>query len=315
MRLKRTLLSLCDLYNLLRAKKIEEYKQNGVSLTKTNLRALALAGRGHDSKLRLVHSQVVQNVADRVHIAFEAFLGGRARFPKNKQPRKYLSLTYPQSGFRVDSERGLYLSGIGCVRIFMHRSLLGKVERLTVKREADEWYAIFLTERKTPPKQPISTIPLELVSGADLGLEKFAVLDNGKSFDYPEYLRRSEEKLKQFQRRLGRKKRGSKRWSQLCLSLAKLHLHIKRQRADWQNKRVKEIFSVNEVLVLEKLNIRGMLGTIGLPNRFQMPPGANSSRRPSSKPKCSGSISSQSIHGEQHNSAIAVLHGYPRTFQ
>jgi transposase len=97
MRLKRSLLSLCQIYNRLRVKKIEERKQNNISLTKTNLRATALDERRHDPGLQLVYSQVVQNVADRVCFAFENFFEGGARFPKNKQPRKYLSMTYPQA--------------------------------------------------------------------------------------------------------------------------------------------------------------------------------------------------------------------------
>jgi transposase len=90
MRLKRSLLLLCELYNRLRARKIQEYKRNGVSLNQTDLRGIALEERRTSRELRSVHSQVVQNVADRVHAAFENFFEGRARFPTKKQPKKYL---------------------------------------------------------------------------------------------------------------------------------------------------------------------------------------------------------------------------------
>ena len=69
MRLKRSLFTLCRLYDWLRAKKIEEHKQKGISLTRTRLRAMALQERRSDSELRIVHSQVVQNAADRLHLA------------------------------------------------------------------------------------------------------------------------------------------------------------------------------------------------------------------------------------------------------
>jgi len=43
MRPKRSLLTLCSLHNKLRAKKIEKtYRKNGISLAKTDLRAIAL---------------------------------------------------------------------------------------------------------------------------------------------------------------------------------------------------------------------------------------------------------------------------------
>jgi len=258
MRLKRSLPLLCSLYNWLRATKIERYRQNGTSLTKTDLRKMALEYRKNNPELQAIHSQVVQNVADRVAEAFRNYFEGRARFPKKKNPRKYLSLTYPQSGFQIRNGR-LYLSKIGEVRIFMHRPIEGKVRRLTIKHSAGQWYAIFIAEREKPKKMSVEDIPDARIRGIDLGLTKFAVLDNGDSEEYPKYLRKSEEKLKLLQRRLKHKKKGSKRWRQLCFRLSRLHDHIRNQRQDYQNKLIAQLYKENDALVLEKLNIKPML--------------------------------------------------------
>lgn len=259
MRLERSLLSLCDFYNRLRAKKIEMYRQNGVSLTKTALRAIALEERRLHQELLSIYSQAVQNVADRVHVSFKNFFEKRTRFPKSKTPRKYLSMTYPQGGFKIDSQQGIHLFGIGHVRIFIHRPLLGRVKRLTIKRQTGEWYAIFITERNAPPKPAIHTIPEDRIRGADFGLEKFVTLDNSYLVEYPKFLKQSETKIKALQRGLAHKKKGSRRWRQVCFSLSRLHHHVKRQRDDFQNKLIFEIFNKSDVLVLEKLNIAGML--------------------------------------------------------
>lgn len=85
MRLKRSLHLLRDLYNELRAKKIEAYRKNGISLTKTDLRAIALQKRKENGVLQSIHSQVVQNVADRVHTGFKNYFEKRARFPRVKK--------------------------------------------------------------------------------------------------------------------------------------------------------------------------------------------------------------------------------------
>jgi len=257
--LKRSLFLLCNLYNKLRAEKIEEYKKNRKVLTQTDLRRLALEERRNDPELKSIHSQVVQNVADRVHTAFKNFFEKRARFPRNKPPKKYHSLTYPQSGFKVNPEKGLYLSGIGYIRIFVHRPICGKVSRLTIKYEAGQWYAIFIADRENPEKQEIDLVPESRIRGIDLGLEKFVTPDNAESIEYPRFLRASEEKIKALQRRLAHKKKGSKRSRQICFSLAKLHLHIKRQREDFQNKLIHNIFKESDVLILEKLNVSSML--------------------------------------------------------
>ena len=158
MRLKRSLLLLCNLYNRLRVKKIEEYKTHRVILTQTDLREIALLERRNSIELRSIHSQVVQNVADRVYTAFKNFFEKKARFPKKKQLRKYHSLTYPQSGFKVNPQKGLYLSGVGYIRIFIHRPIPGIIKRLTIKYEAGQWYAIFIADRENPEKQNIEMI-------------------------------------------------------------------------------------------------------------------------------------------------------------
>jgi putative transposase len=87
----------------------------------------------------------------------------------------------------------------------------------------------------------------------------FATFDDASSVKYPRFLRRSEDQLKLLQRHFSRKVKGSRRRRKLGHRLARLHLHIKRQREDFQDKLVHRIFTQNDVLVLEKLNVSGML--------------------------------------------------------
>jgi|GEM_PF-2039605 len=67
MRLKRNLLLLCNLYNMLRAKKVEEYKKHRVMLTPTNLRKIAFEEHKNSIELKSIRSKLVQNVANIVH--------------------------------------------------------------------------------------------------------------------------------------------------------------------------------------------------------------------------------------------------------
>jgi putative transposase len=64
-RLKHTLALLCDLYNKLREEKVEKYKKDKIALCKTELLRITLEKRRSSEELKQVHSQVVQNVADR----------------------------------------------------------------------------------------------------------------------------------------------------------------------------------------------------------------------------------------------------------
>ncbi len=258
-RLNRSLLLLCNLYNDLKAEENRRYREEDKSTSLTRFRALALEARKNTEELQIIHSQVAQNVGDRIHRAFKNFFEGRARYPRWKKSHRYNSLTYPQSGFKLNPKNGLYLSGLGYVRIFAHRTLSGRIKRLTIKREADGWYAVFITERDVPNRSPLEDIPIERIRGADAGLEKFVTLDDAKSTAYPRFLRQSEQKIKHLQQNFSRKLTGSKRHRELGRRLAGLHAHVKRQREDFQNKLVHQIFTANDALVVEKLNVSGML--------------------------------------------------------
>src|SRR5919108_2698618 len=79
--------------------------------------------------LKLVHSQVLQNVQVRVDLAFQAFFrrlkAGEAQvgYPRFKGFGRYDSITYPQygNGVRLDGDRLLPTSAaaiVGCERAF-----------------------------------------------------------------------------------------------------------------------------------------------------------------------------------------------------
>ncbi len=148
---------------------------------------------------------------------------------------------------------------MGEVRVFLHRPLKGTVSRLTVKYEGTQWYAIFLADKKPIRRPSLNSIPDGRIRGGDLGLEKFLTLDNAESANYPGFLRQSLKKIRFLQGKLSRKTKGSKRYRVLSLRLARLHAHVRRQREDWQNKLVSELFSQADVLVLEKLRVEDML--------------------------------------------------------
>ena len=94
-------------------------------MNKTELRKLALDLRKKNPEFQVLHSQVTQQVAERFYQARERFLDGLANKPKKKKPHRYLSLVYPQSGWKLSDVREvgqgknkkkkarLYLSKIG----------------------------------------------------------------------------------------------------------------------------------------------------------------------------------------------------------
>ena len=78
-------------------------------MSKNELRQLALDLRKKNPEFQLLYSQVAQQVAERFYQARERFFDGLANKPKKKKPHRYLSLVYPQSGWRLCDVRDVGL--------------------------------------------------------------------------------------------------------------------------------------------------------------------------------------------------------------
>ncbi len=101
--------------------------------------------------LKSVHSQVLQNVAVRIDLAFKAFFrrvkaGETPGFPRFRGYQRYDSFCYPQSGYSIQGD-AVRLSRIGDVPIVLHRPLEGKVKTCCVKRSGTgKWFVAFSCE-------------------------------------------------------------------------------------------------------------------------------------------------------------------------
>jgi putative transposase len=157
-------------------------------------------------------------------------------------------------------EKGrLYLSKVGHVRIFMHKPLNGRTKNLTVKYDAGEWYAAFICELPDRPKIPLKDVQEGRIKGGDLGLHQFLTLSEGSLPDYPRFLRRSEVKIKRLQKVLSRAIKRSNNFKKLSFRIARLHLHVSRQREDYQNQVIAALYRDSDVIVLESLCVSNML--------------------------------------------------------
>lgn len=243
------------IYNELLDTSKKTYKETGKTLRKFDYNK-QLTGKYPE-----VHSQVKQNVSDRVHKAFSNFFR-RVKDPKEKRkgfPRfksRVNSITFPQSGFKILSDKRLRLSKVGNVPIILHRVPKGKIKTLTIKQnKAGQWFATFACEVETPSvKHPSS----ENV-GLDVGLENYAVLSNGEFIDNPRHILKAEKRLKLLQRRLSRKKKGSANRRKARFKLSKQHIKVTNQRTDFLHKLSHRIAKSYSFIAVEDLNVKSML--------------------------------------------------------
>lgn len=234
-----------------------EQDQNTLSLYDTN-KLLTLWKQEHPD-LRNVFSQVLQNVQERVDLAFKAFFrrvkaGEKPGYPRFRGYGRYDSFTFKQFGFELlDSE--LLLSKIGTVKIIVHRPIEGRIKTLTIQRDAvGNWYACFVCEVEVEP------LPFnDLTVGIDVGLESFATLSNGAKVENPRFFRRDEKELAKAQRKLSKVEKGTPERTKRRKVVQHIHQRIANRRKDFAHKLSRELVGNFGMLALEKLNEKKML--------------------------------------------------------
>ena len=244
------------LYNCALEQRIFAFKQRGQSVN-YHEQAVSLPQLKKDlPEFKEVHSQVLQNSLKRLDKAYDSFFrrvkqGVTAGFPRFQGKHRFNSFTYPQ--YKALPTEHIYLPKIGNVRILQHRPIDGIIKTCTVKREVSDWYVTFSCE---VINQPLPKTGKEV--GIDRGITVALATSDGEMFENPRYYTKAQKALRKANRKLARRKRGSNRRELARLTLAKLHLKVKRQRADYLHKLSAYLISNYDVLVFEDLNVAGM---------------------------------------------------------
>jgi len=246
------------LYNRLLEERILAYRLERQSLSYYDQANTFSERKAHIPALKQVHSQVLQDVARRLDKAFQAFFrrvksGETPGFPRFKPPQRYDSFTYPQGGYAIRGNK-LQLSKIGALKIKLHRPIAGQVKTCTIVRKNGHYYACFSCECVTQPL-PASSAQV----GVDLGLLHLAATSEGETFAAPKHLCRNEKRLKQLQRAVSRKQRGSRRRKKAVGRLARLHERIANQRKESAHQISRQLVDRNGLIAFEQLNTQGML--------------------------------------------------------
>src|SRR6266550_4719823 len=114
------------------------YEHDGTSLTCYNQIDTLKFLKEQRPSLKSVHSQVLQNVAMRIDLAFKAFFrrvksGEKPGFPRFRGEHRYDSFTFPQSGFSITHDNRLCLSKIGTLKMVYHREIKGTLKTCTIE--------------------------------------------------------------------------------------------------------------------------------------------------------------------------------------
>ncbi len=233
----------------------QRYKQTGKGLSGYDIKKLIPQLKKEHQWLTLTYSQCLQQVCLNLGVALNNFFEKRAQYPRFKSKNGKQSIQYPQN-VKV-AEKHLTIPKIGEVLAIIHRTIEGKIKTVTLSKNcSNQYFASILFDDGKP--QPSSSIEGKAI-GIDLGLTHFAVTSDGDKFDNPRILSQHERNLKIKQQQLSRKKKGSNNRHKARKKVARLHRKITNCREDFLHKLSRRIVNENQVIVVENLNVKGMM--------------------------------------------------------
>jgi putative transposase len=238
----------------------QTYKETGKGLSQVALNKVlpVLKKEEQTAWLGECYSQVLQSTTLNLTKAFKNFFEKRAKYPRFKSYHGKQSCQYPQNCQVV--ENGVKVPQIGVIKASIHRLFDGQLKTVTITKVATgKYYASFLfdTDEATP-----QLVTAGKVIGIDLGLKDFCIAHDGEKtskYPNPRHIKKHEKNLARKQAKLARKKKGSKSRDKAKRLVAKVHERISNARQDYLHKLSRKIVNDNQVVVVENLNIKGMV--------------------------------------------------------
>ena len=179
--------------------------------------------------------------------------GGKMGIPKFKKKTNKQSAEFTKAAFSIGGKK-VYLAKIGDVQPVWSRDLPNIPSSVTVIKDcANRYFLSFVVEI-----EPIYTEAKNQSIGIDLGIKTFAVMSNGEKAFSPDYSN-TDRKIRKLQRKLARQQKDSKRRRLTRVRIAKLHNKTADTRKDFLHKLSTKIVSENQTIVLEDLNVAGMV--------------------------------------------------------
>lgn len=199
-------------------------------------------------------SKVYQYAFINLGDAFKRFFKGLGKYPRFKKKGRHDSFTIDNSGAPIKLGGVEHkLPFLGWVRT--HEVLPEcMVKKVTLRRLAGDWYLSFAVEipEQDTPKQR-ETI------GVDLGVNALATCSDGTTFANPKAYRKATKKLARLQRHLTRKVKASKNYQKCQLKVQRLHRRVSSIRQDAIHKITTFLAKNHSRVVIEALNVAGML--------------------------------------------------------
>ena len=204
--------------------------------------------------LKLSNSQSLQEAVKHLSEAFKRFFKGLSSFPKFKK-KKYLNkISIPQHFKLIDNKVKIPKLKTA-LKFKKHREIRGVIKSISiVMMPSGKFYLNILTQKEIEP-----LIKKDKAIAIDMGLSDFITTSDNQAIKNPKHFKKLERRLKLCQRKLSRKQKHSNNFKKYAKKVAKLHEKITNTKNDFLHKLSRELINKNQVIIVENLNIKGLI--------------------------------------------------------
>lgn len=269
-------------YNNCLTLKINKYKEDKTSL---NLKQLGdyfhntLTKSEDYNWLNEQNTKVLKQAIINMLEAYKRFFDGKGKvgFPKYKSKHdNKLSCRFPLEAIskKNDYQSGkLSLANIKNIKFkcsdkykdYLIKHKNGIRSATLSKTKSGDYYLSILVNGSIDKVLPKT----DCVIGIDLGVKDFVITSEGEVFDNLHFHKKSENKIKRLQKQVSRKVKGSNNRNKARVRLAKVFEKQTNRKQNYLHEISISLLNENQVIVMEDLNVSGMLKNHNLAKSIQ----------------------------------------------
>ena len=213
--------------------------------------------------LKNSHSKVLQQSVINLERAYKNFYNKTSKYPTFKSKHQKQTCRFPVDaisgvkGNRINIINKLKDINYKCSRsdekyLNKHQMLI-KSATLSKTKSGNYFFSILIDR----PNKKLN--PKNNLIGIDLGIKDFIVTSEGLKYENLKIKRNNKSKISKLHKELSRKQKGSSNRIKSKIKLARYYEKLNNKKEYYLHNVVNQLLSENQTIVIEDLNVKGML--------------------------------------------------------
>ena len=255
-------------YNTMLYEKEKLYKENKITKSKKEcIKELPFLKQTYPWLME-VDSMALANTIFDLENAFKNFYRTKNypkykdKYSKNSYRTNYIKNNYKDKiyeNIKLDMiNKTITLTKLKDIKIRGYRKtkeIKGRIINATISKEINRYYVSVLYEQE---KEEKNIIPKTIV-GIDLGVKDLVITSYGEKYENKKYITKYENKIKNLQKWLSKKEKGSKNYYKIKNKIKETYKKLKNARKYIIHKITKEIVNNSDLIITETLQIKKLI--------------------------------------------------------